>query len=184
MNNTWRLCTLWRHALAFILVVVALFLLARYPGEWRLARANALVEATLLGKIDPAQRHKSMTEALRLLETTTWQMPHDPRRELVSASALTVLGRGAEARDALLPEVIRAERPELVVALGRAYAAAGDDVRARAAFLRAAWAAPTSLSTLPKAVREDLLRQVAVMESLLAAGQLHAPPPLPSPGQQ
>lgn len=169
-----------RRLLLFAIVVCGLFLIVRYPGEWRLARASDSIDATLLGKVYASQRSQVVNEALALTEAAAWQLPHDARRELVAASARTILGRGQEAIDGLLPEVVRAERPELVVALGRAYASVGDEANARAAFLRAGWAAPASLATLPKSVREALSAQVATLEADLQAGRLTAPPPLPT----
>jgi hypothetical protein len=169
-----------RYLAIVVLLASGLFLVARYSGEWRLARATDLIDATLRGKVEFSQRARVVGEALALAESAAWQLPHDARRELVVASALTILGRGGEALARLGPEVVRAERPELVVALGRAYASTGDDISARAAFLRAGWAAPASLATLPRAARDDLLNQATALGAQLVTGQLTTAPPLPT----
>jgi predicted Zn-dependent protease len=164
---------------ALLLVSCGVGLLARYPGEWRLSAASATIDAALRGRLDRSQVVERVADAFAKVDAATWQLPHDPRRELVASTALMMLARHQEALTRLSAWVERAERPELVVALGRAYAGAGDEASARAAFLRAAWVAPASIATLPKALREDINRQVLARENELREGRLSMPPPLP-----
>ncbi len=170
---------LFRWATVVALVSLGALLLTRYSAEWQLARAEQLVDQALRGRVAPSAIAPAMTEAVALLEHSARALQQDARRLLAQATALTILGRGREAIELIAPEIARAERPELLVALGRAHASTGNDTAARAAFLRAAWIAPASLSTLPKRLRDELLVRTAEIESELARVPNTAPPPLP-----
>lgn len=167
-------------AIAALMFYAATQLFA-YPAEWQIAEANARLERVLRRLDEPNQGAVSVARALELSSNAMRSLPGDPRPVLLASGALTMLGKSADAIALLDHFVALAERPELVVALGRARAAEGNEPAARAAFLRAAWASPPAIATLPKAVRQALLDDVAVLAKQLAAGKLTAPPPVTVP---
>lgn len=161
-----------------LLVAIAGYLVLRYPAERQIEQSLGLIDRALRGQIAPAQARPAIERAAALSRQALETLPGDARATLAAGSAMTMLGQGGDALRLLEAQVARAERPELLVALGRARAAAGDDVGARAAFLRAAWASPPSITTLPRAVRAELLDEVARQDRALRDGQLQTPPPL------
>jgi len=167
-----------RLALAAALLVCGTVELITYPAEWQIASANSRLE-NALRQPNGANQVTSVNFALELSRRATEKTPYDVRAALAYGTALTMLRKGGDAVNLLEPVIAHAERPELVVALGRALAATGDDSGAHKAFLRAAWAAPASIATLPKAVRIELLSEVASLEGDLTSRRLSAPPPMP-----
>lgn len=171
-----------RVALAAALLICGIVELIAYPAEWQIASANTRLENALRQPNDGNQI-ASVSLALELSRRATQSTPYDARAVLVYSTALTMLRKGGDAVNLLDPFIDKAERPELVVALGRALAAVGDDSGAHNAFLRAAWAAPASIATLPKAVRIELLSEVASLERDIKSGRLSAPPPITRPSR-
>ncbi len=159
-------------ALTTVLVAVALKFLFAYPVEWRLAEGLALLDGVLRSRIAQAGARNAVLRARAVGEIALREAPEDPRAALVVGSTLTLLGESAAARTLLDQAVRLGERPELLVALGRARAATGDDNGAKAAFLRAAWASPSSINTLPKATRQELLEEVLRQDTELRSGRL------------
>jgi len=103
----------------------------------------------------------------------------DARAPLVHAITNIALQRGNVAIDVLGAAIEQAERPELVVNLGRALFQQGDASAADAAYLRATWASVAAIQTLPRGMRETLTQRVQELEVQLAKGELEQPPPLP-----
>jgi hypothetical protein len=159
-----------------VLAAAALHLLFVYAVEWRIAEGLALLEGVLRGRIFQADAPDAVLRARALGEIALHQAPEEPRAALVLGSALTMLAEGEAARIVLDQAVRLGERPELLVALGRARAATGDDNGAKAAFLRAAWASPPSINTLPKAPRQEILEEVLRQETELRSGRLKRSP--------
>jgi tetratricopeptide (TPR) repeat protein len=172
--------TYLRVILAVPLLVYGFLEIWSYRAEWKIAQANALIEAVLLGRtsaglaVENAQRAQAAAKAANQL------LHHDPRALLAEANALVMLGRGNEAIASLNQRLAYAERPELWVALGRALAAVGDEAGAQAAFLRAAWISPLSIATLPRAARTKFLEVSAQREAEATHTGDYAPPPEPN----
>lgn len=152
--------------------------LPRYRGEWDLASANGRLERLLRGAESGDAALESAREAERLAAAAAARLPHDPRAALSQGIALILLQRGDAARDLFRAAIADGERPELLVNLGRAEAVRGDLAAAHRAYLRAAWASPQAIATLPRAMRESLLAEVAAREAALRAGRADALPAL------
>jgi hypothetical protein len=150
----------------------------RYAAEYRLAQAAARLDRALRG-IDQGQSAlDSVIEAQRLVHAAGLALPGDARAVMLEGVALIMAGQHAQAIELLDTAIAYGERPEFTVNLGRARGAMGDEIGARRAFLRTAWASPLGISTLPGPLRESLLLEVQQLESDLRAGRLQAPPPL------
>ena len=166
-----------------VLLVVATALLAwpeveRYRAERLLADANARLERVLRGAEPAASAVASVQAAHDLAQRAGELLPPEPRPALAQSIAL-ILTRQLDAAVALLDTAIaQGERPELTINLGRARAALGDEAGAHRAYLRTAWAAPSAIGTLPKAMRESVLGEVEVLEAKLRDGTLKEIPQL------
>jgi hypothetical protein len=164
-----------------LIIILLLSLLwpeiARYRSEHRLIEASRRIERVLGGIDQGAVGTESVDRALVLAHTAALDLPGDPRPQIQEGVALILRGRGIEAIALFDAAVAIGERPELTVNLGRARSSAGDEVGARAAFLRTAWASPNGIATLPKTLRVELLDEVANMEVELRTGRLEALPP-------
>ena len=178
---------LWR-ALAIAVLALALWPeLPRHAAEWRLRTANQQLERALDGVQqaarqgqagDVAQIRRIAAQGLQLAEQAGAALPGDARVTLARAVGLLLSGRGGEAAALLDAAIAASERPEFTLNLGRARTTQGDSAGAGAAYLRTAWASAQATATLPRALREDLQRQVVELEAQLRAGNLRAPPPL------
>jgi len=149
-----------------------------YRAEWWLNAANGRLTAVLRGTATGQNAVVLTQEALQLAQTAAAALPDDPRPIQSASIALLMLQRGKEAVALLEPVAAAAERPELTINLGRARGISGDEAGANAAFLRTAWVNPSSIATLPSAIRGPLLERVKDMEQQLHDGRLHEPPPL------
>jgi hypothetical protein len=176
---------LWR-VLALVLLAAALWPeLPRYAAERQLHQANRQLESALR-KVQQsphqagadAQIREQAADALQLATQAAFALPDDPRCILAQALGLILSGQGKEAATLLEAAIARSERPEFTINLGRARTTQGDTAGAQAAYLRTAWASTQAIGTLPRVLREDLLRQVAELETQLRAGKRLAPPPL------
>lgn len=181
---------LWR-LLAVALLALALWPeFPRYQAEWRLNDANFRIDQALrmsqsAARSDVAETDRAALRQVALAETLAAQasaaLPGDPRAILTQSIALIMTGRGQQAVALLDAAIDAGERPEFTINLGRARTTLGDEGGANAAYLRTAWASPQAIATLPKAMREELQRQVERLDAQLRAGQLSAPPPLDAP---
>jgi hypothetical protein len=149
-----------------------------YRAEWWLYAANGRLTMVLKGAATGENAVVLTQEALQLAQTTAAALPDDPRPIQSASIALLMLKRGKEAVALLEPAIAAGERPELTINLGRARGISGDEAGANAAFLRTAWANPSSVATLPAAIRGPLLERVKDLEQQLRDGRLHEAPPL------
>ena len=152
--------------------------LQRYRAEWWLGEADGRLQAALDGTLKGSVALSTTDDALHLAQQAMYALPGDPRPVQSASVALLLLHRGAEAIALLEPAIAKGERPELTLNLGRARGINGDEKGADAAFLRAAWASPAAVATLPKAMRSPLLDRVKELELQLREGRLQQPPPL------
>ena len=171
-----------KRVLRVILVVVAALLvwpeLPRYRAECLLADANARLERVLRG-IEPAATAVASVQAAEdAARRAAALLPPEPRPALARSIALVMTRRLDEAVAVLDAAIASGERPELTINLGRARAARGDEAGAQRAYLRTAWAAPSAVGTLPAAMRESVLEEVAALEAKLRAGELKNVPAL------
>jgi hypothetical protein len=148
----------------------------RYLAQWRLADASVRLERILSGQVTGADAVASAQRAALQANAARSGLPWDASVALLEGTALLLLQQGVAAQQVFVQAIAIGERPELTLNLGRALALLGDETGAQQAFLRAAWAAPQSLSTMPRATREALLRQVDAWERQLRAGELHVLP--------
>lgn len=167
-----------RLLLCALFAAAAIWQCHLYRAEHRVEEGLNRLDDVLRSKTAPAERIASVTRTRTLGEEALAIAPGETRAVLVTGTALTLLRQADAARSLLDAKVRSGERPELLLALGRARAAAGDEPGARAAFLRAAWASPLSVQTLPQALRNELLNEVARMDRELRDGQLRAAPAL------
>lgn len=151
---------------------------ARWQAERSLAQAGARIEAVLAGTPHDAEMVARLQRDLGSLARAGEALPGDARVPLQRGIALLLLGDAPASRAEFEAAIARGERPELVLNLGRARSALGDEAGARRAFLRSAWAAPASTATLPRALREQLASEVARLEVDLRAGRIDAAPAL------
>ena len=120
----------------------------------------------------------SVQAAADLARRAGERLPPEPRPVLARSIAL-IMTRQLDTAVLVLNEAIaQGERPELTINLGRARAALGDEAGAQRAYLRTAWAAPSAIGTLPQAMRQSLLDDVAALEARLREGTLTEVPPL------
>lgn len=169
-----------RGLVALLLLAALIPEFARHRAEWQLADArDALMR--VLGGLD---RNSDALAQLQRADRNGREAAHtlgaDARAPLVVAIANIALQRGDVAMDVLDAAIEQAERPELVVNLGRALFQQGDATAADAAYLRATWASAAAIQTLPRSMRDALTTQVSELESDLAKGKLEQPPPLPT----
>lgn len=170
--------TIARLLAGLLVVAAALPELPRYRAEIQLAQAGRQIDAVLRGgvrgadAVDAARRAEAAAR-----DAATW-LPGDARPPLHRAVALMLLARTTEAIDVLDAAIRAGERPELTLNLGRARFQGGDRAGADRAYLRAAWAAPAVLATLPRPMRTELLDRVAQHEDALREGRVTTAPPL------
>lgn len=161
-------------------VVVAAWLvwpeLPRYRAEHLLADANARLERVLRGAEPAATAMASVQAAEGAARRAAQLLPSEPRPALARSIALIMTRRLDEAVAVLNDAIARGERPELTINLGRARAALGDEDGARRAYVSTAWAAPSAVGTLPQAMRQSVLDEVAALEAKLRAGELREVP--------
>jgi predicted Zn-dependent protease len=153
--------------------------IGRYRAEWMLAQASGRLERVLRYADQSPRAGAAVEQAEALARRSARLLPGDARPPLLLGIALILQGRAADAIDVLETAIAQGERPELTLNLGRARSSLGDEAGANAAYLRAAWASPDAIATLPAAMRASLLEQVESLESELRAGRLAHPPPLP-----
>ena len=154
--------------------------LARWRAEHTLREGRERLAAVLGGGVPQPQWQRELRTALSIGDAATAGLPDDARVALLIATATLALGNGDAAAERIEDAIARGgERPELVVNLGRALYQTGRADDADSAYLRAAWASERAITTLPAALREDLLRRVAQREGDLRDGQSAPPPPLP-----
>lgn len=165
-------------ALTLLLVAMVWPEPGRYRAEWLLADANGRLSEALHGAITGDAAVRSTETAFVQSRQAAALLPDDPRTALAASVALLLLQRGAEAQAILNAAIAQGERPELTLNLGRARGILGDQSGAQAAFLRAAWASPGAIATLPAALRAPLLARVSELEVELRAGRLREVPPL------
>jgi hypothetical protein len=170
----------WLRWLAALpLLVAVLPALSALRAQHCLAAANAPIEAALLGRLRGAAAVAAVRAALPALACAEAGLPRDPRVPLLRALAHLLLQEPERAEAVLRAAIAEGERPELVLNLGRARAAQGDEAAAQAAFLRAAWAAPAVTDTLPAALRHALADAVAARAAALGSEVPPGIPPLP-----
>lgn len=167
------------RVLVSVLVLLCLWPeFARWRAERTLAESGANIERVLAGRqgdVDAVARLRRDVEQLTLAAAA---LPGDARVPLQRGLALLLLGDASASKEEFEAAIARGERPELVLNLGRARSALGDESGARRAFLRSAWAAPAATATLPRALREQIAGEIAALESELRAGRLESVPPL------
>jgi len=178
---------LWRLPLILLLGAALWPEFPRHLAEWRLREANLQVEGALAAVqeaarqgrgADVAQIRQQAQTGLELAARASTALPGDARVTLVQAVGLILAGKGREAATLLEAAIATRERPEFSINLGRARTTLGDTAAAEAAYLRTAWASSQAISTLPQPLREELQRQVVLLEAQLHAGTLQAAPPL------
>jgi len=151
---------------------------ARYRAEYQLKEVGARMERALTGKDRGEAALQSVSRAQQLAHSAAAALPGDARAPMLEGIALILMRQGEQAIAVLTAAIAQGERPEFTINLGRARSVLGDEVGARRAFLRTAWASPTAIFTLPKATQEQLVIEVRELEAELRAGRLRAPPPL------
>lgn len=168
-----------RVAAALLVGAVAWVAVGEYRAGHCLSAAGRLVEDVLFGRLRGEAATAAVQRAGQRLACAEPIAAREPTRYALLRGLILMLdGRAADAEAVLRTAIATGERPELTLTLGRALAAQGDEAGARAAFLRALWAAPQVGDTLPRAVRESLAVELQVMEQALREGH-GATPPLP-----
>lgn len=152
--------------------------LPRYRAEWWLAGANARIDAMFRGRVPQPASPGVAAEADMLAVRASASLGDDPRPPMASGIARLIQRRPGPALEALTLARALGERPELTINIGRARGIAGDASGAHRAFVRTAWINPPAVSTLPSAIRRQVLEETAELEAQLVRGELTAPPPL------
>lgn len=150
-----------------------------YRSEQKLLQANLLLQAALTGQLPDADPLDGVRRMLTLAQEARIDLPHDPRAILIEGMGYLMLSRLDEAEQTFVAALRQGERPELLVNYGRVLAARGDHDGAHAAMLRAAFIAPGSINTLPKAMRAQIEAEVVAYEQSFVAGATSEIPPMP-----
>ena len=170
-----------RWSTVFVLFAMLVPELGRQRGEWQLAQAHDAIARVLSGRDSGATALARLQLAEAQSSNAGAALDGDVRALLIEALATMAMQRSDDAIALLRDAVAKAERPELVVNLGRAYFQRGDAAAADQAYLRAAWSSDAALATLPAAMRVELQGRVRALEADLVAGRHAAlPPPLPT----
>jgi tetratricopeptide (TPR) repeat protein len=150
----------------------------RYAAERRVGYATTAFLSLLDRSGDPeTARNIAAVGELALL--TTGSLPDDPRPWVLAGSSCLVTGRPERALELYREAFATGERSEIDLNLGRAYALLNRADSAAAAHLRAGWVSPEILESLPPAVKDPLLAEIARLSEQLRHGKLTEPPPLP-----
>jgi tetratricopeptide (TPR) repeat protein len=168
----------WRFFAAILVVAAALPELPRYQAERDLAEAGRQIDHVMRGDVKGLDAVNAAQQAEAKSQSASRWLPGDARPPLHRAVALMLLARTNEAIAVLESAIRVGERPELTLNLGRARFQRGDRQGANRAYLRAAWAAPAVLKTLPRPMRTALLNDVALLEVELRDGRSTLPPAL------
>lgn len=155
-----------------------------YRSEQKLLQANLLLQAALTGQLPDADPLDGVRRMLTLAQEARVDLPHDPRGILIEGMGYLMLSRLDEAEQMFVSALRQGERPELLVNYGRVLAARGNHDGAHAAMLRAAFIAPGSINTLPKAMRIQIEAEVAAYEQAFVAGETNVIPPMPEAYRQ
>lgn len=150
----------------------------RYAAERRVGFATAAFRSLLARASAPETRTNLLAVGEMALRATP-RLPGDPRPWILGGSAYLVTGEPQRALEYYREALATGERAEIDLNLGRAYALLKRRTSADAAFLRAGWISPEILASLPPAVRDPPLAEIARLSEELVAGRLSAPPPLP-----
>ena len=170
--------TYWRFLAAILVIAATWPEFPRYRAERDLAEAGRQINQVMRGVVQGLDAVAAAQQAETLSRDAARWLPGDARPPLHRAVALMLLARTNEAI-AVLESAIRAgERPELTLNLGRARFQSGDRQGADRAYLRAAWAAPAVLKTLPMPMRTALLDEVERLDVELREGRSTRPPAL------
>ena len=110
---------------------------------------------------------------------TTGSLPDDPRPWVLAGSSCLLTGQPERALELYREAFATGERAEIDLNLGRAYAMVNRADSAAAAQLRAGWISPEILASLPPAVKDPLLGEIARRSEDLRRGKLSEPPALP-----
>lgn len=172
MRRLWQLLAL----VALIVLLAPEF--PRYRAEYQMVGASVRLQRALTGAVQGETALRSVAEAQQLAHAATRDLPGDPRPVLLEGIALILTGQAAQAARVLEMAISKGERPEFLINLGRARSALGNEAGAHTAFVRAAWASPSSIVTLPKSMQQALLQEVQQLELELQAGRMNAVPPL------
>lgn len=166
-----------RVAAALLVVALAWVAVGEYRAGHCLSEAGRLVEDVLFGRLRGEAAGSAVQRAAQKLACAEPIAAREPARYALLRGLILMLdGRAAEAEAVLRAAIAAGERPEITLNLGRALAAQGDEAGARAAFLRAMWAAPQVGDTLPRTLRASLAVELQVMEQALREGRSVVPP--------
>jgi O-antigen ligase len=164
------------------LVFVALLLAT--GATLRLAAGLALARAETAMKVAPAttgaERRELASFALENARRAVALRPRLATAHLALGSARAALADVDGAVAAMGRSLALEERAETQLNLGRLALVRGDDVTARACFVRAVWLFPKLAAAIPPAGEPDaVVVETARLEAALPTGG--APPPLPGP---
>ncbi len=167
--------------LMFRLSLVALLFLWFWPefnlyqNEWRLSTASAKLSPVMTGENQSPSAARDVQNALQIANEVQASNQNDSRAILIKGVALILLDQADAAVKLFKQANTTAERPEFSLNLGRANSRLGNETATQAAFLRAAWSSENAIASLPKDLRENLLQQVAELETQMQTGQFVIP---------
>ena len=168
------------RAAAVIGILAALFWpeIPRYAAERRVGYATSAFRALLDRSSDP-ETARNIAAVGELALSAAGSLPDDPRPWVLGGSSCLVTGRPERALELYREAFATGERAKIDLSLGRAYALLNRADSAAAAHLRAGWVSPEILKSLPPAVKDPLLAEIASLSGELRQGKLAEPPPLP-----
>jgi tetratricopeptide (TPR) repeat protein len=165
-------------AIAGALAVLVAPEFPRYAAERRIGSSTSAFRSLLDRRGDPEAGRDLVAIGESALAVAA-RLPGDPRPWILGGSAYLVTGQPEQALENYRQALATGERAEIDLNLGRAYALLKRRESADQAFLRAGWISPEILATLPEAVKDPLLAEIARLSRELSEGRLAAPPPLP-----
>jgi cytochrome c-type biogenesis protein CcmH/NrfG len=165
-----------------LLVVLATALvpeLRRYRAERRLRAVTGAFQAVLAAPAAVREPGRVLAALDAAATDVAADLPGDSRPRILAGSTRLVAGDFGGALAHYAAALALGERAEIVLNVGRTWRGRGEGARAQTAFVRAVWVSPPLLDALPDDVRPAVRDAIARAATLLAAGHLSAPPPLP-----
>lgn len=171
-----------RFARGFLLALLlawALWPERRYWAEHELHLASAVLRFVVTRPSEVADRAGALNEIAAIAASATKRLARDPRPWILEGNVRMQAGEPDRALDAYRQALALGERAETDLHLARAYEELGQETKAKAAYVRAAWVSPALLPYLLPDIARPVSEEVARLEAELKAGRLQAPPPLP-----
>lgn len=151
----------------------------RYAAERKLRAAQEALRFVLTRTSEVTDPPAALARVADVALETSSALPGDPRPFVLSGAARRGAGRADRALELFRSALSTGERAEIDLNMGRTCELLGRMDESRAWFVRGGWVSPPLLATLMPDIVGPIRKEVARLESDLAAGRLKSPPPIP-----